>query len=162
MAHCFSSNEFELAKAMFDEGYRLEMDGLGPFGGKTGKVIGFDKEDCQFDSSDIRESADELTEEQEEELNEASWLSYSEAKEFISDLDEKWDLDNGIVQFNCEIGQTEQDFLQWDRCIGDLYVDEDDYNEFVEEHEEFQTKEWHIEQVKKYMAEHEISVEDLK
>lgn len=34
-------------------------------------------------------------------------------------------------------------------------------NEF-EEHEEFQTKEYHIARMKKYMEEHEISIEDLK
>jgi len=61
-----------------------------------------------------------------------------------------------------EIGQCTQNFLQWDRCVGELYCYDDQYFEFVDEHEEFQTKEYHIARMKKYMEEHEISIEDLK
>jgi adenosyl cobinamide kinase/adenosyl cobinamide phosphate guanylyltransferase len=81
--------------------------------------------------------------------------------EMFPDIDDSWDLGQ-VVVFNTDIGQCEQNFLQWDRCIGDIYCDEDDYNTFMEEHEEFQTKEWHIAHVKKYMSEHDISLEDLK
>ena len=39
--HYFTTNEFELAKAMFEDRIPLEMKGFGGFGEKTGEVISF-------------------------------------------------------------------------------------------------------------------------
>ena len=163
MRHYFSINDFELVKAMHEDGVDITIEGLGPWGDKDGSIESFDISDAHFDCEDLRECCDEdsLTEEQKEMLDEESYLYVDDANEIVPDVVNKWDASQVIV-FDREIGQTRQNFLQFDRCIGDLYCDEDDYNEFMEEHEEFQTKEWHISQIKKYMNEHEISLEDLK
>lgn len=159
--HYFTINEFELLKE-FNKEYDVEMKGLGPFGEDTGSIESFDLDDATFDTDFLREEGTEnLTDEQKEELEENSYLYYSDVKEMFPDIDSSWDLGQ-IVVFDTDVGQCSQNFLQWDRCIGDICCDEDDYNTFMEEHEEFQTKEWHIEQVKKYMSEHDISLEDLK
>lgn len=159
--HYFTINEFELLKE-FNKEYDVEMKGLGPFGEDTGRIESFDLDDATFDTDFLREEGTEnLTDEQKEELEENSYLYYSDVKEMFPDIDDSWDLGQ-VVVFNTDIGQCSQNFLQWDRCIGDICCDEDDYNTFMEEHEEFQTKEWHIAQVKQYMSEHDISLEDLK
>lgn len=158
--HYFTINEFELLKE-FNKEYDVEMKGLGPFGEDTGRIESFDLDDATFDTDFLREEGTEnLTDEQKEELEENSYLYYSDVKEMFPDIDDSWDLGQ-VVVFNTDIGQCSQNFLQWDRCIGDICCDEDDYNTFMEEHEEFQTKEWHIAQVKQYMSEHDISLEDL-
>ena len=53
--HYFTTNEFELAKAMFEDRIPLEMKGFGGFGEKTGEVISFDNDDAEFDASFLRE-----------------------------------------------------------------------------------------------------------
>ena len=159
--HYFTINEYELMKEM-NEGYYIKMEGLGPFGEKRGSVESFDLSDAIFDPSDILDSAeDDLSEEQKDELSETDELSIYSVKDYIPDIEDSWDLGQ-IVVFDCEIGQTRQNFLQWDRCIGDIYCDEDDYYQFISEHEEYQTKEYHIAKIKKLMEEHDISIEDLK
>lgn len=164
--HYFTTNEFELVKAMHADGITLEMKGFGGFGEKTGEVISFDNDDAEFDASFLREQFEDdyekLSDDDKEFLDDYNSVSYSSASDMFPDLDNSYDLDSGIVVFDTEIGQCTQNFLQWDRCVNELYCDEDDYNTFMEEHEEFQTKEWHIAQVKKYMSEHDISLEDLK
>lgn len=132
-------------------------------GDKDGSIESFDINDAYFDCEDLRECCDEdsLTEEQKEMLDEESYLYVDDANEIVPDVVNKWDASQVIV-FDREISQSRQNFLQFDRCIGDLYCDEDDYFEFIDEHEEFQTKEYHIARMKKYMEEHEISLEDLK
>ena len=163
--HYFSQDEFELVKAMHDERYVIEMDGLGAFGEKTGRIDSFDISDAQFDPQDIESLVDweKLSNEDRDAIEEESYFSASEIEDYFGiDIVKEWNLDQGIIVFNREIGQSEQNFLEWERCVGDLHVDQDDYDEFMEEHEEFQTKEWHISQIKKYMNEHEISLEDLK
>lgn len=162
--HYFTINEFELLKELNKE-YDVEMKGLGPFGEDTGSIESFDLDDATFDTDYLRDSyqdeIENLTDEQKEDLEDNSYLYYSDVKEMFPDIDDSWDLGQ-VVVFNTDVGQCEQNFLQWDRCIGDICCDEDDYNTFMEEHEEFQTKEWHIAQVKQYMSEHDISLEDLK
>lgn len=39
---------------------------------------------------------------------------------------------------------------------------EDDYDEFMEEHEEFQTKEWKVKKAMKMLNELGLTIEDLK
>ena len=162
--HYFTINEFELLQE-FNKEYDVTMDGLGPFGEKAGSIESFDLDDATFDTDFLRDSyqdeIDNLTDEQKEDLEDNSYLYYSDVKEMFPDIDDNWDLGQ-VVVFDTDVGQCSQNFLQWDRCIGDIWCDEDDYNTFIEEHEEFQTKEWHISQVKKYMSEHDISLEDLQ
>ena len=159
--HYFTINEFELLKELNKE-YDVEIKGLGPFGEETGSIESFDLSDATFDTDYLREEGTEnLTDQQKEELEDNSYLYYSDVKEMFPDIASSWDLGQ-IVVFDTDVGQCSQNFLQWDRCIGDIYCDEDDYNTFMEEHEEFQTKEWHIAHVKQYMSEHDISLEDLK
>ena len=164
--HYFTTNKFELAKAMFEDRIPLEMKGFGGFGEKTGEVISFDNDDAEFDASFLREQFEDdyekLSDDDKEFLDDYNSVSYSSASEMFPDLDKSYDLDSGIVVFDTEIGQCTQNFLQWDRCVGELYCYDDQYFEFIDEHEEFQTKEYHIARMKKYMEEHEISIEDLK
>lgn len=161
--HYFEINDFELVKAMHEDGIDITMEGLGPWGEDDASIESFDISDARFDCDDLRDCCDEdsLTEEQKEMLDEERYLYVDDANEIVPDVVNKWDASQVIV-FDREISQSSQNFLQFDRCIDDLYCDEDDYNEFMEEHEEFQTKEYHIAQIKKYMNEHEISIEDLK
>ena len=161
--HYFTINEFELLKE-FNKEYDVEMKGLGPFGEDTGRIESFDLDDAEFDTDFLRDSYKEeiekLTEDQQSDLEDNSYLYYSDVKEMFPDIDDNWDLGQ-VVVFNTDVGQCSQNFLQWERCIGDIYCDEDDYNEFLEEHKEYQTKEYHIAKIKKLMEEHEITIEDL-
>lgn len=163
MRHYFSINDFELVKAMHEDGDDITIEGLGPWGDKDGCIESFDISDAHFDCEDLRECCDEdsLTEEQKEMLDEESYLYVDDANEIVPDIVDKWDA-NQIIVFDREIGQTRQNFLQFDRCIGDLYCDEDDYDEFMEEHEEFQTKEWKVQKALKMLNELGLTVEDLK
>ena len=43
-----------------------------------------------------------------------------------------------------------------------IAINEDDYDEFMEEHEEFQTKEWKVQKALKMLNEMGLTVEDLK
>lgn len=79
------------------------------------------------------------------------------------------DVDDFVVHFDTAIDQSGQKYLEWDRCIGDIYCYEDDYFEFLDKHEELRTKKYflcskiyYIARMKRFMREHEISVEDLK
>lgn len=161
--HYFTINDFELVKAMHEDRVYITMEGLGPWGDKEGRIESFDISDAYFDCDELRDCCDEdsLTEEQKEMLDEECYLYVDDAKEIVPDVVEKWDA-NQIIVFNREIGQTRQNFLQFDRCIGDLYCDEDDYDEFMEEHEEFQTKEWKVQKAMKMLNELGLTVEDLK
>ena len=164
--HYFKINDFELVKAMFEDNYTIYTKGLGPFGETTGEVTSFDPDDAEFDTDFIRDQfGDEiqkLSKDDQEFIDETCSLSYSDAKSMFPTLDRTYDIDDGIVVFNTEIGQCSQNFLQWDRCIDDIYCDEDDYEEFLEDHEAFQTIEWHVKQLEKYMEEHNISVEEFQ
>lgn len=161
--HYFTINDFKLVKAMHKDRVHVTMEGLGPWGDKDGSIESFNINDAYFDCEDIRGCCDEdsLTEEQKEMLDEESYLYVDEANEIVPDIVNKWAASQ-IIVFDRQISHSRQNFLQFDRCIGDLYCDEDDYFEFIDEHEEFQTKEYHIARMKKYMEEHEISLEDLK
>lgn len=161
--HYFGINDFELVKAMHEDGVDITIEGLGPWGDKDGSIESFDISDAHFDCEDLRDCCDEdsLTEEQKEMLDEESYLYVDDANEIVPDVVNKWDASQVIV-FDREIGQTRQNFLQFDRCIGDLYCDEDDYDEFMEEHEEFQTKEWKVQKAMKMLNEMGLTVEDLK
>ena len=163
--HFFTIDEFELVQAMFNDDYTIYMNGLGPFGENTGEAISFDKDDAEFDSDFLRESytdeIDKFSDDKKEEFDDYTAVCYSTASKMFPTLDNDYELSQ-IVVFNKEVGQNFQNFLQWDRCIGDIYCDEYDYNEFINDHEEFQTTEWHIAQMKKYMTEHNISVETLQ
>lgn len=164
--HYFTTNEFELVKAMHEDGITLEMEGFGGFGEKTGEVISFDKEDAEFDSEFLCEQFEDdyekLSDDDKEFLDEYNSVSYSSASEMFPSLDYSYDLNDGIVVFDEEIGQCTQNFLQWDRCVGELYCDEDDYDEFMENHEEFQTKEWKVQKAMKMLIAMGLTIEDLK
>lgn len=161
--HYFGINDFELVKAMHEDGVNIIMEGLGPWGDKDGYIESFDISDAHFDCDELRDCCDEdaLTEEQKEMLDEESYLYVDDANEIIPDVVNKWDASQVIV-FDMQIGQTHQNFLQFDRCVGELYCDEDDYDEFMEEHEEFQTKEWKVQKAMKMLNELGLTIEDLK
>ena len=165
MSHYFTINEFELVRAMFKDNYTINCNSLGPFGEKTGKVISFDKDDAEFDCDFLRatyeDEIEKFSDDKKAEFEDYTAVYYSDASEMFPTIDNDYEMDK-IVVFDKEIGQCFQNFFQWDRCIGDLYCDEDDYNEFIKEHEEFQTTEWHIAQMKHYLTEHHISVETFQ
>ena len=165
MSHYFTINEFELVRAMFKDDYTIKCNSLGPFAEKTGEVISFDKDDALFDCDFLKATYEDdiakFSDDKKAEFEDYNALYYSDASKMFPTIDDDYDLGQ-IVVFDTEIGQCFQNFLQWDRCIGDLYCDEDDYNEFIEEHEEFQTTEWHINKLKHYMTEHHISVETFQ
>lgn len=160
--HYFTIDELALAKEM-NKDYTLKCDGLGAWGEKTGTVydIGNDNDNAELDPELFNDFFIDDDNKLEELHDQNSW--------YISELVESFNVNikdfvnpDELVIFNCRASQSEQNCLSWEQCIGDIYCDEDDYFEFLEEHEEFQTKEYHIARMKKYMEEHEISIEDLK
>ena len=161
MAKYFTVDEFELAKEFFKE-YPIYCDGLGPWGEKTGDVISIGNEDndayLDIESFNYFGLEGNKLEELKDEPN---W--------YISDLESIFDINikdfvdpDELVVFNCRTSQACSNCLTWEQCIGDLYCDDDDFNEFVEKHEEYQTKEWKIERDKSILEDMGLDVEDLK
>lgn len=160
--HYFTIDELELAKEM-NKDYNLKCDGLGAWGEKTGKVydIGNENDNAELDPELFNDFFIDDDNKLEALHEQNSW--------YISELVETFDINikdfvnpDELVIFNCRASQSEQNCLTWEQCIGELYCDEDDYDEFVEEHEEFQTKEWKVQKALKMLKEMGLTVEDLK
>ena len=47
--HYFGINDFELVKAMHEDGVDITMEGLGPWGDKDGSIESFDISDAHFE-----------------------------------------------------------------------------------------------------------------
>lgn len=152
MRHYFSADEFKLMDAMLDEGNHIYLENYGPFGKGTTRVRNTDEECAHIDPElfDWFGDPDKFDD---------CYYTIGEIEEMGGEFPGFGD---NIVVCDDDIGQSHCNYGLWESCIGEIYCDEDDYNEFMEDHEEFQTKEWHIQQIKDYMKEHEISLEDLK
>lgn len=96
--HFFKIEEYDLARALFDEGFSLYAYGLGAFGEKKGRVISFDTADVEIDEEEFECTAEDLTR---------------------------------PVVFNCDVGQGTCNAIEWERVIGDLYCNEENYQNFI-------------------------------
>lgn len=56
--HFFTAEEYDLARALFDEGVNLYAYGLGPFGGHKGRVTSFDVADVDIDEEEFGKAED--------------------------------------------------------------------------------------------------------
>lgn len=56
--HFFKHEEYDLARALFDEGVTLYAYGLGPFGEHKGRVISFDVADVDIDEEEFGKAED--------------------------------------------------------------------------------------------------------
>lgn len=56
--HFFKHEEYDLARALFDEGVCLYAYGLGPFGEHKGKVTSFDVADVEIDEEEFGKAED--------------------------------------------------------------------------------------------------------
>lgn len=56
--HFFKFEEYDLARSLFNEGVRLYIQDIGPFGGKTGRVISFDAADIEIDEDEFGKAED--------------------------------------------------------------------------------------------------------
>lgn len=96
--HFFKIEEYDLARALFDEGFSLYAYGLGAFGEKKGRVISFDTADVEIDEEEFECTAEDLTR---------------------------------PVVFDRDVGQGTCNAIEWERVIGDLYCNEENYQNFI-------------------------------
>ena len=160
MQYSFTAKDYDLAKA-FSKKYDITVKGLGGFGEKTGEVESFNVDDCHFPASDWNyfgiEDPDTI-----ERLNEEPfWYADDLKQEFNIDVKEHGDLSE-IVVFSENIGQINQNFIEWWRAVGDMYCDMDDLVEFIEDNPEYNTKEISVARVRMLMKELGVTLQDLK
>lgn len=96
--HFFKIEEYDLARALFDEGFSLYAYGLGAFGEKKGRVISFDTADVEIDEEEFECTAEDLCR---------------------------------PVVFDRDVGQGTCNAIEWERVIGDLYCNEENYQNFI-------------------------------
>lgn len=160
--HYFEAEDYELAKAMLSE-YTLEVDD-DEWDARNTAVLSFDIEDAVFDP-DLFNSFDLNANGRKTLSEEGYYRTGIDAEtlkdEFEIDVNDFGNWSEIVVLNNLEYHGGPQTCIEWGRIYPGIYVAEEDYKEFMENHPEWQTKEYKIKKVLAVMNEYGITVDDL-
>ena len=145
--HTFTIDELEIAQEMVKERYTLDVDSDSWDCRRGAEVESFDIDDAIFDPDlfDCFEVQGEDRERMKEEYMDDGIYADTLKEEFGVDINKFGDWSE-IVVLNCsETHGGPQNCIEWSRICDGITCDQDDYDEFMENHEEFQTNEWKME-----------------